>query len=324
MKTPILLLCLGLISYALPGLACPKNPNDPFAIEAAISSGPHKGECINTDRYRSGIRLTLEQLKQFLTADEVTQLSDRGIDLDSSNLEFMANFSHVDAQKNEHFFVAIIPVERVEKAEMQMTRLSKILPIEHGQIRLILTETGRPVVLIDQTVATERAMLELHDDIVMTVSGVRPIDHEEPYNAFKGLLPGYYDEEFQIGSNEDLDIDWITPAKLRTKEYSLNITTEQAQNALRTGLTLATENSVTYSYSTLTSSCLNISFLIFHDVLGTSDRGTFRKIVQSINPVWALKHLGLINKDGSSYIDTLPLANVSPQASGDSVPSPNP
>jgi hypothetical protein len=254
------------------------------------------------------MRLTDEQKQAFFTSSDLNLLSQEGIDVNDPSVEVMANFQATDSEGKDHFYVAVIPIERIQGAIFQMTRLVKYLPVKHGQLRLQLSATGRPVVLIDQTKPEmNREMKELHDDIILTISGVRPIDHEEPYSAFKGLRPGYYAEEFQIGSNQSLTLNWIRDAKLSTNEYKLNITKEQAQQSLRVALTLATENGVTKSYSTLTSSCLNIAFLVMHGAMKTSDKGLWRKLAQSVAPLTSLKVRHLINFDGSSYIDTLPL-----------------
>lgn len=301
-----LLMTTVLLSAAQALAICPANKQDPFAIRAAMSSGPYKGHCINTDRYRSARRLTDREKVSFFTADDVRYLQEMQINVNDSDTEVMANFQDVDSQGKDHFYVAVVPKDGIQGANIQMTRLSKILPIEHGQILLEMRRSKtRPVVLFDQTLAAGRTRKILNDDIILTVSGVRPIDHEEAYNAFKGLNPGYYNEEFQIGSNRSLTLNWIRSAGLKTQEYRLNVSVAQARTALSTGVSLATEHGVNYPYSTLTSSCLNMTFLILHQSLKTSDAGILRKLAQSMAPLPSLVALGLVNADGSSWRRTL-------------------
>ena len=216
----------------------------------------------------------------------------------------VANFVHADQQANEHFYVAVIPLNRIESAVFQMTQLDKYLPIEHGQIGFHLTVNGPPIVLIDQVRDAKREIKTLNDDLILTVSGVRAVGHEsEPYSAFHE--PGYYNESTQLGSNQALTLNWIRSVHLSTKVYKLNVSQAQAQTALSDGISLATPRGVTFPYSTLTTSCLNMSFTVFHEVLNTSEDGLWRETAQSMAPLAALAYLGLINFDGSSYIKTL-------------------
>ena len=52
-------LCSSVIS--IHAVCCPLNSQDPFAKEAVMSSGPYKGQCIDTNVYRAAQRLTTEE-----------------------------------------------------------------------------------------------------------------------------------------------------------------------------------------------------------------------------------------------------------------------
>lgn len=281
-----------------PATGCRYDPNDPFTEIEHMPKGSHFGptECIDSAVYRSTRRLTTEERKSFSISED-------------PSIEVLANFRHKD-----RYWVAIVPLSRIEDAVFQLVPLSKGLTVPftknaalfHGALRFRLNaDPEMPVILISQKRdPAERETLILNEDIVFAEFGVHGQNHEEAFNKLHGLL-GYYAISYSIGSlSQNTDEDLANHVRIR--QYLLKMNREVVKNAFSVGAKIGTDYKMSRIYNTGKQSCLNAIFFLLKTALGLPEDNIEKRLWASINPVGRLKSLKLINKDGySSRIEDL-------------------
>lgn len=265
------------------GNSCPINPDDPFSFQATMPSGPFKGVCIDTNTYRSVRSLTADELSAF-------QISDK-------NVQVVANFRHKD-----HFWIAVIPNERIKDLVFQQVLLSPALPISHGQVRIRMNPAGRSIKLIEQSRRPDRQTITLNEDIVFALFGVRAMGHEGTFNPIEGMMDDYA-ISYTIESHSQ-GTDWAIVAGQTVHQYVLNGDQNFAITFLTTSIGLGQSFGLSVPYNTLTNSCLNAVFLALAKTKGQVGPDQIQRFVESADPVTQLKWAGLIKSGGLNLLSS--------------------
>jgi hypothetical protein len=240
--------------------ADPLSPTDP-----KIPGGRYRGHCYDPKGVRSVRRLTRDERISF------------GVDPDDSSIEVVGNFYH-----SERNWVAVIPLERVQGLILQLIQVVPHTAAFHGQLRIKMSPTGRPIKLIEQVRGPDRLLAEMQDDLMYSEFGVRTTELSKDFSLIDGV-EGNYLIAYALTSYSDKARDDHTN-NLLVRQYDLGVSRMQAENVLVSGISLGTTYDMTQMYKVLTRNCLHVIFEALKAGLGLKRQSWAERLWLTFDP----------------------------------------
>lgn len=238
---------------------CITDLEDPFdpGKHALVTKGRYKGKCQDSAHKRTALPLSSEQAASFFKAADINP---------REGVIAVSNVSHGD-----QFWVALIPVDAIERVYVQMERFPPKWIAAHTQIRMQF-QKDRLVTLVPQSKKNMNPITKI-SDIVLSSEFNAPVG--VAYDLIKGL--DTYNPFFSINhrmlSLQEKVNKVVIEEKHQVEQFPLNLSATETQTLLKKWLVRSAKENMTSMYSTLTCSCTTELYRVLDDSVDYAKRG---------------------------------------------------
>ncbi|MEY4064156.1 MAG: hypothetical protein RIR26_364 [Pseudomonadota bacterium] len=216
---------------SLGGSNCVFDSQDPFEPHTRLPKGDHAGECYDTRKARSLVRLNEEQARQYGGT--------------ASGIVSVANVSH-----KGKFYVAHIPLKSVKTAIFHLEYFPAVVPAGHTQLRLQFDER-MPVTLVSQSKSSMTQVVKV-TDLVLSVEAIAQPGFS--YDLFKGM-DDQFGAVYKMTTLEDKYDHMVRKQNHRVEQWKLNMSVEEMQTILEKYVSKSQERGMNLMYHTLKLNC---------------------------------------------------------------------
>jgi len=232
---------------------CVFDAKDPFEPHTRLPKGDNKGECYETRKARSLVRLNPQQATRYGIFSMVDLV--------------VANVSH-----KGKFYVASIPLEGLKAAIFQLEYFPAVVPAGHTQLRLQF-EDSKPVTLVSQSAAEPRTEVTV-TDLVMSIEALGQPGYK--YDVIKGM-DDQFGAVYRLTSLEEKYDHMVRKQSHRVEQWKLNLSKQELKTVVRNYIAKSESVGMNLMYHTIKLNCTNELMAAIDDGADYSVRERVRK-----------------------------------------------
>jgi hypothetical protein len=238
---------------SLGGTDCVFDAQDPFEPRSRLPKGDNQGQCYDTRKARSLVRLSEEQARQYggSVKDVLT----------------VANISHKGT-----FYVGHIPLAGLKNAIFHLEYFPAVVPAGHTQLRLQFDEK-LPVTLVSQSKAGP-TKVERVTDLVMSVEAIGQPGYQ--YDIIKGM-DDQFGAVYRLASLEEKFDHMVRKQNHRVEQWKLNVSQTELRTIVQKYVAKSQERAMNSMYHTIKLNCTNEIVAAIDDGMDYSLREKFGK-----------------------------------------------